>query len=1377
MLATLVATLVVSGVGAVPSLERADGTDDLGIEWNSLADEAGAAVSLETPGLSCPSGMVLDEGLCKTATTEYVDEDRVCPEAADGYEVVTATGELGESHSCQKTVTAYCTGDKVLHEGQCQNEDVEQRDAEWSCSEGTLVSTFLDPGYSYSCSVTLDPPQCPEGESYLTDPDIGCYESEEFYPTQEFTWGCSEGTLVSTFLDPGYSYSCSVTLDPPQCPEGESYLTDPDIGCYESEEYYPVAAYVYSCPSGYSLTNAGEGEYCETSVSPYCPGSLTYMSGSCYSSSTSYATAAYVYSCPSGYSLTNSGEGTYCTMSVSPYCPGSLTYMSGSCYSSSTSYATAAYVYSCPSGYSLTNSGEGEYCTGTVTTEEEHCSYDPVAGQQCWTETVTETVTTSASSSCPSGYSPNGSNCLADSPTTTYTLSSTSPITTATTSASSSCPSGYSANGSNCLADSPTTTYTLSSTSPITTATTSASSSCPSGYSANGSNCLANSPTTTYTLSSTSPITTATTDATASCPSGYSANGDNCQADETSSRWVSTNSTPTTTSVADAQSSCESGYSANGSNCQADEASSRWVSTDSVPVTVRSDDAVGPCDEGFGWNDASGKCEKAVYSDPTAPLTTVVGDAPLVSCPDGYEAAGDGRCSRTVLGEPTAVPASAGCVGDLGTLGAGVVSRSGTLAAGCVSSRRGDEQSPHWARRYWLGVSAASTATLTVSSSEADVFVYVLSGSVVVASDDDSGAGTDARVAGVELAAGVVYTVEVTTSVSGAAGAFTLTVDVGAGEGSVAVTGFGDANATPGLGADTATVTEGFSVTPKDAVCTATPAGATVAAGNGAKRSVSLEVAEGATVPVTVTCTKGTRAGTAQADFSAGWAPVRVSGLGRSTEAAGGAASVEVSDRFTVVPASAQCSAGPAGAVVTPGEGNRRTVAVDVDAGVTVTVTVKCTNRTQTDQAIAKFAVTSAVGCNVDLGGFAPGTATVHGTISADGGCTSRRRAWGTSGTYHAKRHILRLDSAGWVSVTLESAAAYPDGFDPFLVILAGDADDGSGTRLAANNNHRGSGGLHWRDSRIADRFMPAGVYSIEATSRHRHDPDRPARTTGAYTLAVTVDQTPRADSQPKRLGTEVGAKLAQTWRYQPGVAAAHISTALPHGITAAIYAGDGFATLIAKTTRSGTYDIDITYTNETATHTATTTITATCPTGQIELPGDCATELPRLDHEHHASIIPQPSGYGPPDGTNSCIRDVTSDGSIWYTCRRVQESRQYISKADPQVVAASQRFVADDGKDYGVTLILRSGVILEGCQSVTEEFWQCDHRADKFWQQEVVAATFTNYIYPAFNRGVIVPNRCALSLVALRVVSRGNPQAYAAAINTCSGLADPVAP
>ena len=519
---------------------------------------------------------------------------------------------------------------------------------------------------------------------------------------------------------------------------------------------------------------------------------------------------------------------------------------------------------------------------------------------------------------------------------------------------------------------------------------------------------------------------------------------------------------------------------------------------------------------------------------------------------------------------------------------------------------------------------------------------------------------------------------------------------------------------------------------------------------------------------------------------------MRVSGLGRSTEAAGGAASVEVSDRFTVVPASALCSAGPAGAVVTPGEGNRRTVAVDVDAGVTVTVTVKCTNRTQTDQAIAKFAVTSAVGCNVDLGGFAPGTATVHGTISADGGCTSRRRAWGTSGTYHAKRHILRLDSAGWVSVTLESAAAYPDGFDPFLVILAGDADDGSGTRLAANNNHRGSGGLHWRDSRIADRFMPAGVYSIEATSRHRHDPDRPARTTGAYTLAVTVDQTPRADSQPKRLGTEVGAKLAQTWRYQPGVAAAHISTALPHGITAAIYAGDGFATLIAKTTRSGTYDIDITYTNETATHTATTTITATCPTGQIELPGDCVAPLARIQNfQHDGSTIPQPTGYGPPDGTNSCIYSQVSEDIVEHYCRRVRQSRTYISQTGIRIDWVSEPIIAGDGTDYGriVRLATPEGpgiepiVLLEGCQAIGTRYWQCEYRSDRIWQRTYgTGATYVDYIFPqyfedALNSSIQTAS-CTTDLFAVFVSiaqSRGatvDPQATASVVESCGGIA-----
>ncbi|MDE0318329.1 MAG: hypothetical protein OXI97_00450, partial [Acidimicrobiaceae bacterium] len=190
-----------SGVGAVPWLERADsdgdGTEELGVEWNSLAGEAGAATASGTAGLSCPAGMVLDGDLCKTPKVHTVPATLTCTQP--GYVLVSTPGELGASHSCQKTVPAHCTGAKVLHRGQCQTETTEQRDANWSCTEGTLVSTFVDPGYVYSCRIAVDPPECPESaESYLTTPSAGCYVEVSFHQTQDYMWTCSSGTLVTT---------------------------------------------------------------------------------------------------------------------------------------------------------------------------------------------------------------------------------------------------------------------------------------------------------------------------------------------------------------------------------------------------------------------------------------------------------------------------------------------------------------------------------------------------------------------------------------------------------------------------------------------------------------------------------------------------------------------------------------------------------------------------------------------------------------------------------------------------------------------------------------------------------------------------------------------------------------------------------------------------------------------------------------------------------------------------------------------------------------------------------------------------------------------------------------------------------------------------
>jgi len=58
----------------------------------------------------------------------------------------------------------------------------------------------------------------------------------------------------------------------------------------------------------------------------------------------------------------------------------------------------------------------------------------------------------------------------------------------------------------------------------------------------------------------------------------------------------------------------------------------------------------------------------------------------------------------------------------------------------------------------------------------------------------------------------------------------------------------------------------------------------------------------------------------------------------------------------------------------------------------------------------------------------------------------------GANSTYHAKLRILRLAHPGWATVTLEADLAHPGGSDTYLVILPGDAADGSGRRLGHNN-------------------------------------------------------------------------------------------------------------------------------------------------------------------------------------------------------------------------------------------------------------------------------------------------------------------------------------
>ncbi len=174
---------------------------------------------------------------------------------------------------------------------------------------------------------------------------------------------------------------------------------------------------------------------------------------------------------------------------------------------------------------------------------------------------------------------------------------------------------------------------------------------------------------------------------------------------------------------------------------------------------------------------------------------------------------------------------------------------------------------------------------------------------------------------------------------------------------------------------------------------------------------------------------------------------------------------------------------------------------------------------------------------------------------------------------------------------------------DMFVALGSGHDPATEGARLYHNDDAYGySGlGLHRRDSRIAAEYLPAGDYTVEATTYSTH-------TTADYRLTIDVDHTPRVAAHPTTLDADVGVELTEIWRYQPGAATAAITSTLPDGITATVNAAHGLATLVATAAKAGTYPIDITYTNGTQTHTATTTITATCPTTHTQTPtGSCA--------------------------------------------------------------------------------------------------------------------------------------------------------------------------
>ncbi|WP_419838612.1 hypothetical protein [Candidatus Poriferisodalis sp.] len=83
----------------------------------------------------------------------------------------------------------------------------------------------------------------------------------------------------------------------------------------------------------------------------------------------------------------------------------------------------------------------------------------------------------------------------------------------------------------------------------------------------------------------------------------------------------------------------------------------------------------------------------------------------------------------------------------------------------------------------------------------------------------------------------------------------------------------------------------------------------------------------------------------------------------------------------------------------------------------------------------------------------------------------------------------------------------------------------------------------------------------------------------------------------------------------------------------------------------------------------------------------------------------------------------------------------------------------------------------LEGCQSLSEQYWQCDYRGDLLWYRTVVSSSTWDYYWSAFVDGVVRPSVCAAELIALRYGGSLGAQAIAGAIETCSGLFTRVEP
>lgn len=500
---------------------------------------------------------------------------------------------------------------------------------------------------------------------------------------------------------------------------------------------------------------------------------------------------------------------------------------------------------------------------------------------------------------------------------------------------------------------------------------------------------------------------------------------------------------------------------------------------------------------------------------------------------------------------------------------------------------------------------------------------------------------------------------------------------------------------------------------------------------------------------------------------------VSISGLAGGTETPeAGDDDATVTSGFTVMPANAVCTAEPAGATVTDGPGGARTVSYDVPAGTSVEVTVTCRSGSHFATRAVQFAADDApdaAECDDPLGTLRNGAVSRSGRLDSSSGCRSLGRYGGRgSDSRYAGRHTFTLSAAGWVTIDLESAGAGGDRIDAYLVLMNG-ADPAGGTVLERNDDS--GAGLN---SRIVRRFLQPGRYTIEATTWG-------ARDVGGYRLTVAADYTPRVTGAATRLRVENGDTVTLRWSYEPRsarVSIAHVDP--PDGLDVRIVADDGTVTLIAAASRTATYTVHVAFSNGGTTRTGTARVTSYCPTGQVELPSDCATPLTALRRGADVIVRNPPNGYAPDSGCHETWLTHTRS-HLW--CRRVQDARTYILRSDSRIVETGDRIVNSLGHDLGRILMIKPDgwtegdplEALEGCQPVTAEHWQCDYYSDQMFHAELEHDAWS-YVMPALRKGVLDPagklGLCGAFYLRARLTP--SPQASAAAIGVCSAAVVP---